>query len=340
MKSLVFLTRDQFNERVFSRDGHKCVFCELPAVNVHHIMEKKLFSDGGYYIENGASVCSQHHLECEMTLISPDEVREACGITRVVLPEHYLTTDRYDKWGNQILASGMRLRGELFLEEQVQKVLKLAGFIKNFTWQVKQPRLLHLPWSPGYTSDDKVLKSIDHFFGKEVVISIKMDGENTSIYSDYFHARSLDSRHHPSRDWVKAFWGSIRHDIPEGWRIVGENVYAEHSIRYEDLDSYFYGFNLWNERNVCLSWDETLEYFEMLGIKPVREVWRGIFDEAKVRDICASLNLNKDEGIVIRLAGEFAYKDFTKSVAKFVRKGHVQTDEHWMNGEVIANKIK
>ena len=44
----------------------------------------------------------------------------------------------------------------------------------------------------------------------------KMDGENTSLYQDGFHARSIDGRHHSSRDWVKGFWAQIAQDIPFG----------------------------------------------------------------------------------------------------------------------------
>ena len=54
------LTRDQFREGVFERDKHKCVFCDKPAVDAHHILERRLFSGaqaGGYFMSNGASVC-------------------------------------------------------------------------------------------------------------------------------------------------------------------------------------------------------------------------------------------------------------------------------------------
>ena len=37
----------------------------------------------------------------------------------------------------------------------------------------------------------------------------------------------------------------------------------------------------------------------------------------------------KREGIVIRNAARFDNEDFSKNVMKWVRKGHVQTDEHW-----------
>lgn len=63
----------------------------------------------------------------------------------------------------------------------------------------------------------------------------------------------------PSRDRVKAWASRFQHDIPENWRLVGENLTAVHSIAYSDLPHIFMGFQVWNEANVCLGWDETLE---------------------------------------------------------------------------------
>ena len=60
----------------------------------------------------------------------------------------------------------------------------------------KYPRTFHLPISPGVSSDDKVHKDISILNNKEVVVTLKMDGDNTSIYNDYYHARSLDSNNH------------------------------------------------------------------------------------------------------------------------------------------------
>lgn len=63
----------------------------------------------------------------------------------------------------------------------------------------KYPRTLHLPQSLSVTSDDKVHKSLDQFDVKEVVITEKLDGENTTIYCEGTHARSIDGRYHSSR---------------------------------------------------------------------------------------------------------------------------------------------
>lgn len=128
---------------------------------------------------------------------------------------------------------------------------------------------MHFPFSPGLQNDDRVIQTLDGLMGHDVVVTEKMDGENATLYRDHYHARSLDSKHHPSRDWIKSFHGSIAHMIPEGWRICGENMYARHSIAYDDLSSYFYGFSVWNENNVALGWDETLMFFDDLGITPV-----------------------------------------------------------------------
>jgi len=42
----------------------------------------------------------------------------------------------------------------------------------------KYPRTPHLPWSPGRDNGDKILLGIEHFKNKELVGSVKMDGEN------------------------------------------------------------------------------------------------------------------------------------------------------------------
>jgi hypothetical protein len=100
------------------------------------------------------------------------------------------------------------------------------------------------------------------------------------------------------------------------------------------------GFSMWNERNVCLSWDETMEWFSLLGITPVQVVFDGIYDEKAIRAICEGMDWQTDEGFVLRLADSFSYGEFRHKAAKFVRKDHVQTVKHWMHGrEIIPNKL-
>jgi hypothetical protein len=200
--------------------------------------------------------------------------------------------------------------------------------------------------SPSVSDDDIILDTDAHFENKEVVVTEKMDGENTTLARDYYHARSVDSRHHSSRSYVKSFWGGVRYLIPVDWRIGGENVYATHSIHYTDLKAYFYGFCVWNQNNVMLSWEETREFCYVLNIPVVPEFYHGSF--IGMDDILNTFNRYKVEreeqgheveGFVIRVIDRIPYEDFGNSIAKFVREGHVQTDEHWMHKEVVPNKL-
>lgn len=345
------LSRDAFREGVFARDGHKCIFCGKRAedtpegkLDAHHIIERRLWTNGGYYIENGATVCEEHHLQCETTQLSVEQVREAAGITKILVPDQFYPEQPITKWGDYILEDGRRTRGELFYDESVQRVLGMSGkVLPLYIAYTKYGRTFHLPFSPGIHDDDKALKDCSQFEGRNVVVSIKFDGENTTAYSDgHVHARSIDSRGGEDRAWVKQFLvNNVCFNLPQGWRVCGENLWAEHSIHYDDLASYFYGFSIWNERNECLSWVDTLEYFDLLGIKPVDVVYEGPWDEQRVRYLADRLDTSKVEGLVVRVADGFKYGDFKRSVAKWVRPGHVQTTKHWRAGQRFTpNQLK
>lgn len=333
----MLLSRDTFRIEVLKRDNHKCIICNNTATDAHHILERRLFPDGGYYIDNGASVCAICHIECERTNISVEEVRNRAKITRKIIPPHLYDDQEYDKWGNIILQNGTRLKGELFYDYSVQKILsdKLNLFVE---W-VKYPRTYHLPWSLGMNDDDRMHEDISIFNNQLVTVTEKMDGENTSLYSNYIHARSVDSRSHPTRDWVKNFWSKIKHEIPSGWRICGENLRAEHSIKYRELSTFFMGFSIWDNNNNCLSVHDTLDWFGLLDIKHVPILYHGIYDETKIKEF-NNRDPNKYEGYVVRLSRLFNYSEFSKVVAKFVRKDHIQTSKHWMLGEYTFNTLK
>lgn len=333
------LTRDQFREAVFKRDNNTCLLCGLPAKDAHHILERRLWPDGGYYLENGASVCERHHLECEQTLVSCEDLRELAGIMKYPLPPQLYEDTVYDKWGNPILSNGTRLKGELFHDLSVQKVL--TPVLSLFTSKVKYPRTYHLPWSPGVTKDDRVLEDLtDLRDASDIVVTLKMDGENTTLYRDYVHARSIDYNSHPSRSLVKSLHASIAHDIPEGWRICGENLQAVHSIKYSNLKSYFQVFSIWDQDNHCLSWDSTKEWVALLGLETVPVLYRGPWDEAVIRSLHReSRDGDLCEGYVVRVADVFAYRDFRTKVAKYVRAAHVQSHGHWMRAAVVPNGL-
>jgi predicted kinase len=199
------------------------------------------------------------------------------------------------------------------------------------------PRTWHLPWSPGATSDDLRVTDLSGLRGREVVVTEKLDGENTTLYADGLHARSLDSAHHPSRTWVKALQARVGPSIPEGWRVCGENMFARHSLAYEDLESWFYGFSVWDAEGRCLDWDRTVRFLRGLGVPVPRVLWRGEFDERALRAL--RLDLGRQEGYVVRVADGFGAAEFGARVAKWVRAGHVRTDTHWMHAAVVENGL-
>lgn len=336
------LSREQFRQKVFERDNRKCIVCDKDAVDAHHIINRSLFDDGGYYVDNGVSLCSGHHIKAETTELSCNELRTKAEIKNITLPGHFYKDENYDHWGNIIRPNGSRIAGELFHKESVRNTIEKSGHLKDFIPYVKFPRTYHFPWSPNLQNDDRMLENVIDFHDCEVIGTIKMDGESCTMYHNYIHARSVDSGNHESRNWVKGLHGRIAHDIPEGWRVCGENLYAQHSIAYNNLPDYFLVFSIWNKFNRCLSWDMTEEWAELIGLKTVPVFYRGIFNKEAITeafDKYCETSKDEVEGYVIRHTGIISYGDYRRKVGKYVRKNHVQTDEFWMKKPVIKNGL-
>jgi hypothetical protein len=245
-----------------------------------------------------------------------------------VVPDHLYPDIVIDKWSNEILPNGLRVKGELFDDESVQKILAQGGVLNLFV-DPRYPRTYHVPWSGGITNDERVIEDFDFLEDKRVIVSVKMDGECTTISPDKFHARSPDSKVDESRTWMANFHSTIRHDIPIGWRICGESLYAGppwHVIKYTNLPSFFMGFSIWNDKNICQSWDDTLEYFSLLGISPVPVIYDGIWNEKLIRELYPIKSANAlkyspiHEGYVVRIADAFHYRDFRYVCAKYVHE--------------------
>lgn len=202
----------------------------------------------------------------------------------------------------------------------------------------KYGRTFHLPISPGATSDDKIMSSLDGLMVEDLVVTEKMDGENTTIHAGGSHARSPDSRYHPSRDWIKAFAAGISPYLAEDERIVGENLYARHSVAYDALPSYFLGF-AWIMEDEIQTWDLTLARFGELGIQPVPTLYRGPYRQGLFNGLAEALDFSRQEGFVARITDSFAETEMPRRVGKYVREGHVQSETHWMKAELIPNRL-
>lgn len=197
----------------------------------------------------------------------------------------------------------------------------------------KYPKTPHLPWSESIKDDDIKIDSLLSFDGRKIIMTEKMDGENTTIYSDgYIHARSIDSISSPWQSWIKNMI-IPKINLPKGWRICGENMFAIHSIEYDNLASYFYVFGIIDNSNIFLSWDETQDICDMLGLKIVPIINEMVFSPKNIKDSYTKYcKYRKEvEGYVIRYYDPFLFDHFDRCVAKYVRKNHVQTDQHWKN---------
>lgn len=208
----------------------------------------------------------------------------------------------------------------------------------------KYPRTFHLPYSLKKGEDDKVLATDEAFAGKQVVVTEKMDGENTTIYPDYLHARSINSDWDESKRWLDRLRTLIAGDIPNGWRICGENLFYKHTIHYTQLDTLFYVYSIWNEENNCLSWQKTLEWCRLLNVKPIPVIFEGIYDKNAI--LAAFANYSKEasypvEGFVVRQANSFPFDNFKQTVAKFVNDSfQITTTKHWKYNVKELNQLK
>ena len=201
----------------------------------------------------------------------------------------------------------------------------------------KYNRTYHLPYSPGTTSDDKISNDISSLIGSEIVITEKLDGENTGMTNDGVYARShaTFTTSAWSREVRQLHDIKVKGNLSEGEFIFGENLEGVHSIEYTNLKSYFYIFGV-RDNNIWVPWNSVEEYSYLLDIPTVPVLFRGVVNtEKELKELVERLVLEPSElggereGIVVRSAGMFHNDDFADNVAKWVRANHVTTDEHW-----------
>jgi hypothetical protein len=349
----ILLNRDEFKQQVFARDNNKCILCRKDAVDAHHIIDRSFFVDQGYYIDNGVSLCGDCHILAEQTVVSCQELRDKAGIVDAIYPE-YLGLNEfvidYDKWANPVLKRGKRLKGYFFDQDNVQKMLKAGNVLHTFEKDremivEKYPRTYHCEWTMSTDSDDRIAKNINNLLDREIVITEKIDGENTSESEIGIFARSrIAPTKNPWSSWMKPKWEMIKNDLKSfDLELCGENMYAEHSILYSGINEHLYIFGARNTKHdVFLSWEETEYFAEMFDFKTVPVLFKGkmnsvidiknwSLNEIKTPSILNDSNfwITPKEGFVYRIADEFPNDMFFNSVFKMVRKGHVKTDEHW-----------
>ena len=206
---------------------------------------------------------------------------------------------------------------------------------------MKFPKTFHAPHSMSVTKDDKRMSKTDFdlLFSSpdlDVVITEKLDGENTCFGRDFIHARSEDSGYQaPWQTMMRKRWEDVRYTLPENLLFYAENMYATHSIEYEKLPDVFFVFGVVlkvQEKAWFLSWKATEEICSMFGFSTVPVITMmtsTIPARSRFGGPC--------EGVVMRNGGMFDFDDFDENVVKVVRPNHVQTDEHWTKHWKKAN---
>lgn len=211
----------------------------------------------------------------------------------------------------------------------------------------KYGRTYHYPFSPGTTSDDRInhdyWNDLQHIHA--LVHTEKLDGENNCLNKYGVFARSHAAP--TTSPWtasLREFWQRVRGELGD-LEIFLENLYAIHSIEYQNLEHHFYVFAV-REHDRWLSWEEVKFYAGLLELPTVPEIEieptpidRDVFKQ-KINNIVRTAGtlvpvdtvtgkLCTMEGIVSRNAAAFSTDAFAHNVFKWVRKGHVKTSKHW-----------
>ncbi|MCY4227757.1 MAG: RNA ligase family protein [Gammaproteobacteria bacterium] len=205
------------------------------------------------------------------------------------------------------------------------------------TLNKKYPRTSYWPFSPFKGRTEGIHADPSHFVGVPVVITEKLDGCNVLLHSCKVYGRSVST---PSEEkWMALVkkhhaWKITEPDI----YLYGEDIYGVHSITYNAVpeNRTFYAFSLRDGTGSFSSFAKMSDYATHKNIPVVPVLFEGVFDSAT--EICSFVNHAHEEpsvlggereGIVMRLACDFAESEFPLNICKSVRPGHVKNAEHW-----------
>lgn len=197
---------------------------------------------------------------------------------------------------------------------------------------------MHLPFSPGSTSDDKFMsnETFEGFSGHELIYTEKLDGSNVCLTRNNVFSRSHGGAPgHISFDRLKLFHSVIQNEIWDNLSVFGEWCFAVHSIEYSMLQHHLNIFGIRDDlTEEWWSWDDVSDYADFIRVPTVPVILRGaVKSSEEIKNIVENFASFSSaygpvrEGLVIRRADKFI--DLSSSVGKWVRKNHVQTDEHW-----------
>lgn len=299
--------RRKFREQVFDRDDNTCTvpWCDAPADEAHHIIERALWDNGGYIVPNGASVCNPNHQYAEKNIIPPQAFWMWLNIQSPATPtwSKNVKQSMLDTWG--WFDDVESLTGTWNVDKWGEPFVRPYNEHLRDTIKYQSTRhLLPLYWhddtlaSERIENDDTEVQSLDHLVGIPLVITRKMDGGNCMLVSDTetpVRARNGSSPEDTMRPLYRdggLYWQQkVNQKLPDHLQVFGEWLYAKHSIHYgcdcetpcddigpslseltgvTDDRAYFQVFGVFNTAlNVWLSWPSTQRIADELGFPTV-----------------------------------------------------------------------
>lgn len=360
-------SRKEFRTKCKERDNNTCVvpWCSESIDDVHHIIERSEWKNGGYLMKNGASVCNKHHRDAESNHIPPQAFWIWLDINNPKLPTSY-DTHQINKWGEAFETPTWEEYRDRIKYPSTRHLLPLYWYDED---SVAQNRL---------ENDDKGLKSLSTFVGVPLVITEKMDGGNMMLVNDLetpVRARN-GSRPEETMElmYSELYWEhKVNEKLPDRLQVFGEWLWAKHSIHYgcdcesscddrgkslseyagyNDNSAYFQIFGVYDKLyNTWLSWNSVERIADELDFPTVPVLYKedsadeSTFEtEREARDTllqyAKEVIAEGGEGIVVRLKYPYHFSTFERYLGKYVRENHVEdTETHWSKRTVLQNKI-
>jgi ATP-dependent RNA circularization protein (DNA/RNA ligase family) len=200
--------------------------------------------------------------------------------------------------------------------------------------------------------DDKVLSEDElyRFLQNELVVEEKVDGTNLGISFNTEGSVQLQNRGSylqlpgvgqwkKLEQWLNPKMDILFNILSDRYILFGEWCYAQHSVFYNHLPDWFFGFDLYDKREEkFLSVEQRDKLFDKMGINKVPQLGNGHYSFSEIQQLLDQSKISDEpaEGLYIRVdKGSWLLKR-----AKLVRSSFIQSvEEHWSRSAIIPNQL-
>jgi len=218
----------------------------------------------------------------------------------------------------------------------------------------KFPHTPHLVWlGAGSPRDDKVLKpaEVTEFLSGDVIVEEKVDGANLGLSlgpdgrvraqsrGNYLASGRSHAQWNPLWPWLAERRAILENGLSGGLMLFGEWCYARHTVPYDALPDWFFGFDIF-ELGSRRFWsvDRRNVWLQQCGLISVPEVKRGRIQLKQVSSLLATSALGHVpmEGIYLRRDNGEGLQSRAKVVSAAFKQ---QIEEHWTRRSVVPNHL-